>query len=703
MSLVNAVADDYLNATERGLSTVVAGSLVAEAGAISTYSGVSSATTCDGSLTYSSSIPAANDAVFAADGSYKICVKLLDAAGNPGYGSSATFTVDTIPASFGSVALANAAVDGYLSAADRALTTAISGTATTTGADSVYYAVIQSASNCGSGVTFGASGVKPDANTADITLDGSWKVCVKVVDAAGNAADYGSSAAFTVDTVNPSSTVSTSGTLTITSTSGSTTTVDGTTSDPSPSSTVSSVVVSIDDGSGNCLNNSKTAWNAACPNWISAATGSSTWSVSVDDAMFLKGASYTVSVKATDTAGNQEPAATTGSFAWDAAEGSDLWNKNVTFNGSNAAQAMASAVDSEGRLVVAGYDTSGATRGRIKRYTRHGVSDAAIDITIGNGSNAVVVYGVAIGSSDSIFVVGSQFNGSNNDWFIKKYSSSGVEDTASWNKTYNGSRADDDVAYAVAVASDGSVVVAGHSRRAVSSSSGDDWRIMKYDSNGSLSCSQDVDVDSQAKDDRIKSVAIRNSTSMIYVAGWSDSPGSSRGWALGEFSLSNCALQSDTVITRGSSDEAHSLVIDSTGQLVIAGKTTEFATSPDMWIEVMSTSFVSVCAIRNDVSALAEGQAVAVDSLDNIYVGGYRSGANENWWLRKFSTACVEDTSNWNKILNGSGNANDRIQSISISSGANDVDNIYAVGWGYGAVSGSGNNDWWVKKFSGPQ
>ena len=703
LALADAVADGYLNATERGLSTVVAGSLVAEAGATASYVAASSATTCDGSLTYSSSIPAANDAAFAADGNWKICVRLQDAAGNVGYGSSTTFVVDTVPASFGSVALANSAADGYLSAADRALTTSISAPASATGADSIFYAVIQSTSNCGSGVTFGAAGVRPNANTTDIATDGSWKICVKVMDVAGNAADYGTSAAFIVDTVNPSSTVSTSGALTITSTSGSTTTIEGTTSDTSPSSGVASVVVSIDDGSGNCLNNSRTAWNAACPNWINASTGSATWSVSVDDAMFLKGASYGVSVKATDAAGNQQASATNGSYTWEATEGSDLWNKNVTFNGSNAAQVLASAVDSQGRLVVVGYDTSGGTRGRIKRYTRNGVEDATIDITIGNGTNAVVAYGVAIGGSDSIFVVGSQSNGSNNDWFIRKYSSSGVEDTVNWNKTYNGSRGDDDVAYVVAIASDGKVVVGGHSRRAVSSSSGDDWRIMKYDSNGALACSQDVDIDSQAKDDRIKSLAIRNVTSMVYVAGWSDSPGTSRGWALGEFSLSNCALQSKTVITRGSSDEAQSLVIDSSGQLVVAGKTTEFATSPDMWIEVMSTSFVTVCAIRNDVAALGEALTVAVDSLDNIYVGGYRTGVNENWWLRKFSSACSEDTSNWNRIVNGTGNGNDRIQSISISAGSNDVDNIYVVGWGFGAVSGSGNNDWWVKKYSGAQ
>jgi len=702
IALANAAADGYLNATDRTLATAVADTLDAEVGAAATYSSVLSVTVCNSSLGYSSSIQLANDGAFAADGTYKVCVRLMDAAGNVSYGTSSTFIVDTVSASFNSVALANIAVDSYLSVADRLSGLALVGDASSSVSDANYYSVVTSAATCNATATFGGAGVKPAGNSASITSDGGWKVCVKVTDNAGNTPAYGSSASFTVDTSLPSSTFSSSGTLSTSSTSGSATILEGAVSDSSPSSGVSSVSVSLQDPNGSCLNNSKTAFNASCPNWLNGSAGSATWSLAVEDSMFLKGASYSVSVKALDLAGNEQNSFSSGSFSWSASEGSDLWNKNVTFDGSSAAQALASAVDSQGRLVVVGFDTNGATRGRVKRYTRHGVEDAAIDITIGDNLNNVVAYAVAVGSSDSIFVVGSRYNGSNNDWFVKKYSSSGVEDTSAWNKTYNGSRGDDDVAYAVATATDGSVVVGGYSRRELATNSGDDWRIARFASDGSLACSQDVDVSSGLSDDRIRSLVIRNATSRIYVAGYSDSLGSSRGWGIGEFDLANCSLSKSTVISRGASDEAYSIAMDSTGQLIVAGKTSEFVgTSPDPWISVMNTSFASVCEIRPDVSAVSQALAVAVDSLDNIYVGGYKTAANENWWLRKFSSVCGEDTSSWSKVVNGSGNGADRIQSISISSGTNDTDNVYAVGWGYGAVSGSGNNDWWVKKYSG--
>ncbi len=702
LALANAASDGFLNAAERTLITNVADSLVAEVGSTASYAAVSSVATCNNSLTYASTVQLANDGAFATDGTFKICVKLLDAAGNDAYGSSANFVVDTTPASFVSVSLAGVAADGFLSFADRASPLAIVGDPSSIGADATYYSVITGGATCNATAVFDSADVKPFSNAAAITGDGFWKVCIKVTDIAGNPAAYGVSSSFFVDTASPEAIVTSIGSLSISSTPGSTTNLEGTISDASPSAGISGVNVSVEGFNGNCLNNSKTDFSSACPNYLVGSATSTTWSLPVDDAMFLNGATYSVSVKATDLAGNQQVSAATGSLTWSAPEGTDMWNKNVTFNGSNAAQALASAVDGQGRLVVVGYDTSGVTRGRVKRYTRHGIEDASLDITIGDGSNNYVAYGVAVGALDSVFVVGSKYNGSNNDWFIKKYSSTGVEDISNWDKTYNGSRNDDDIAYSIAIASDGSVVVGGHSKRSVTSSSGDDWRIVKYSSTGVLSCAETADLENQRTDDRIRALVIRNATSRIYVAGYSDAGVTSRGWALGEFNLNTCALLNHSLVSRGASDEAYSIALDSSGQLVVAGKTSEYAgTTPDPWVEVMNTSFASVCAIHPDASAVSEAFAVALDSMDNIYVGGYKTGSNENWWLRKFSSSCTEDTVNWNKTVNGTGNGADRIQSISISAGVNDIDNVYAVGWGYGAVSASGNNDWWVKKYSG--
>ena len=72
---------------------------------------------------------------------------------------------------------------------------------------------------------------------------------------------------------------------------------------------------------------------------------------------------------------------------------------------------------------------------------------------------------------------------SSNDWWIKKFSSAGIEDTANWNKTIDNSSLAD-AAWSVAVASDGAVYAVGVSTHLVTGSSGFDWWIKKFGSDG---------------------------------------------------------------------------------------------------------------------------------------------------------------------------------------------------------------------------
>lgn len=57
---------------------------------------VNSATTCDGTLTYSPAIPSPDSEVLQNSDTYKVCIRLTDKAGNtPAYGSSLAFTYDS--------------------------------------------------------------------------------------------------------------------------------------------------------------------------------------------------------------------------------------------------------------------------------------------------------------------------------------------------------------------------------------------------------------------------------------------------------------------------------------------------------------------------------------------------------------------------------------------------------------------------------
>ena len=76
----------------------------------------------------------------------------------------------------------------------------------------------------------------------------------------------------------------------------------------------------------------------------------------------------------------------------------------------------------------------------------------------------------------SPLIVGSVFNGSNSDWWIKKYAPDGTEDLANWNRVIDGGLGDD-YGRSVAVDSKENVYVAGTYWNGANS----DWWIKKCD------------------------------------------------------------------------------------------------------------------------------------------------------------------------------------------------------------------------------
>jgi hypothetical protein len=90
---------------------------------------------------------------------------------------------------------------------------------------------------------------------------------------------------------------------------------------------------------------------------------------------------------------------------------------------------------------------------------------------------------VAVDTNGNVYVVGYGTNiassSSGNDWWIKKFSSSGVEDTSNWDKRIDGNSGED-FAYSVAVGSEGSAYVGGYGSNLVSSTSGSDWWVKKF-------------------------------------------------------------------------------------------------------------------------------------------------------------------------------------------------------------------------------
>ena len=153
--------------------------------------------------------------------------------------------------------------------------------------------------------------------------------------------------------------------------------------------------------------------------------------------------------------------------------------KVTTAVGSFADEARGVAIQSDGKIVVAGFSFNGSNNDfALTRYNSNGSLDTTFDgdgkVTTAVGSSADVAYSVAIQSDGKIVVAGSSDDGSSNEsneFALTRYNSDGSLDT-----TFDGSGkvttavgSSADVAYSVAIQSDGKIVVVG------SSDDGSDW------------------------------------------------------------------------------------------------------------------------------------------------------------------------------------------------------------------------------------
>ena len=584
--------------------------------------------------------------------------------------------------------------------ADQTAASALVASVSAANHDSLGYAVVLAATTCDSSLTYNST--TPKTDSASFTADGAWKVCVKASDSAGNTPAYGSSASFTRDVVRPTSAVSTSGSINSSTTAGSTTVISGSASDST--SGLTSVVISIQEGSGSCFDPAASDFTAACPNWL-AVSGSTSWTYTINDNELIKGQTYTVSAKASDNAGNAQTSFGSGTFSFTASEGSALWSADVKYDYSSGDdRALAGAVDSGGNLYVVGYHTVSDKNWLIKKFSRRGVEDTTNwNKDVGDTGVDDIARSVAIDPSDNVYVVGSRYNGTDYDWMIKKYSSSGVEDQANWDMLINSGNGNDE-ALGVATDSSGNVYVVGYGRNIASASSGEDVWLKKFQSDGSLVCEQKLDEGGASLTDHATAVAVNNSSSKIYITGYKTAAGSDQRLFVKRLRMSDCSIEaSATGDSAGSADYAASIKIDSTGAVYVAGVYS--AADQDWWVQKYTSSLALSANSNQLVNRNHVAQAIGIDSGNRVYVGGYKTMSaapnSQDVWLRQFNSSLAENTTTWNKTFDGA-SSNDQATAVVVTSGSIDADNVYMIGWSTNLVGGSSNADWWIKKLAGP-
>ena len=225
-------------------------------------------------------------------------------------------------------------------------------------------------------------------------------------------------------------------------------------------------------------------------------------------------------------------------------------------------------------------------------------------------------YGLTMDSSDNVYLVGytDKYGAGNADIVLKKCDSSGVQQ---WNRTWGGNMID--YGYGVAVDSSDNVYIVGGTE---SYGAGDyDMVLVKYDSSGVQQWNHTW---GGSRNDICRAVAV-DSSDNIYLAGDSFSDEVGADWI--DFVLlkydSSGVLQWNNTWGGSQSDYCHGLTLDSFGNIYLAGYTDSFNVD---FADVLLVEF-DPNGIMQDYylwggSGPDGGFDIALDSLNNIYIVG---------------------------------------------------------------------------------
>lgn len=246
-------------------------------------------------------------------------------------------------------------------------------------------------------------------------------------------------------------------------------------------------------------------------------------------------------------------------------------------------QGYATAVQSDGKIIAVGWTYNGIQQKfAVVRYNANGSFDNSFD-SDGKVTTAFGIFGssasaVAIQSDGKIVVAGTDYSA--NDFAVVRYNTNGSLDTSfGLNGKVITNVSGGDLAYAMAIQADGKIVVVGS--EGVNGGSSLNFAVVRYNSNGSL----DTTFDSDGKVTTpvgafslgAKSVAIQ-SNGKIVAAG----SGGNDDFAVVRYNTNgslDTSLDSDGIVvtqTGPFADRAESVVIQTDGKLVVSGWSSSF-------------------------------------------------------------------------------------------------------------------------------
>ncbi|KXK56200.1 MAG: PKD repeat protein [Chlorobi bacterium OLB5] len=243
------------------------------------------------------------------------------------------------------------------------------------------------------------------------------------------------------------------------------------------------------------------------------------------------------------------------------------------------------------------------------------------------GPGQDIALGIALDENRNVYVTGKEMTSGNLNCVTLKYSSAG---TLLWEKQYDGPTGNYDMGTEIAVASDGSIYVAG---RTESPANSNDYLLIKYNSSGAEQWVRTFDGPAHGSDVVRKMVLGYNNA--IFLTGYSDGDGSDKDYLTIKYSAGGTLQWSKRYNGPVNGDDrAVSLAVDDIGNTYVTGYSMS-TTGYDYATVKYSLNGTFQWLKREDGGNNTDDYAndITVDNDGNIYVTGKFKKANDDYQM----------------------------------------------------------------------
>ncbi|MFH1717319.1 MAG: SBBP repeat-containing protein [Planctomycetota bacterium] len=363
-----------------------------------------------------------------------------------------------------------------------------------------------------------------------------------------------------------------------------------------------------------------------------------------------------------------------------AAQVTEEWVLRYDGPGNAGDYARAMTVDDAGNVYVTGY--SYGTDSHYDYVTaKYDSSGNQLWLAMYNGPGNYYddARAIAVDVLGNVYVTGYSYGqGTGSDYATIKYNPDGVEQ---WVARHNGLANANDVAYTLGVDSRGNVYVTGESDN---NGSRLDYATIKYNPDGIEQWMATYDGPGNHQDSAraMKLDALDN----VYVTGCSYGDGSTmEDYATIKYDSNGverwvARYAGPASHPSSAYDIAQAIAVDTLGNVYVTGYSDGAGTSYDYATVKYNTHGVEqwVARYTGTGNKYDYAQAIALDKQGNAYVTGYsfNTGTNHDFATVKYDSAGREL---WVATYNGPGNNNDRAQDIAVD----DAGNAYVTGYSF--------------------